>query len=131
PVAEVLQVVGQLVDLGALLADDDADARRVDEDGHLLAGPLDADLGDAGPGVALLDELPDLGVLDEQLREVRLVGVPAALPIDHDAGAEARRPNLLPHSGSLDSIGHGSLNRGRPVTPPPASPACRPSRPTG
>src|SRR5262249_25305414 len=98
PVAEVFQLLGQLVDLLALLADDHADAGGVDVDDHLLARPLDLDLGDAGVAVAALDEPADLLVLDQQLAEVLLAGVPLAQPVGHDAGAEARRPNLLTHN---------------------------------
>src|SRR5262249_52122944 len=92
------ELLGEFVHLGALLADDHADPAGVDEDGHLLAGPLDLDLRDAGLAVAPLDEPADLVVLDQELAEVLLVGVPAALPIDHDPSAEAGRPNLLTHN---------------------------------
>src|SRR5262249_34899479 len=98
---------GQLVDLLALLADDRADAAGGHDDRDPLAGPLDADVGDRRPlllavllvGQVLLDELPDLGVLDQQLGEVLLVGVPGAPPRPHDARAEPGRPDLLTHSG--------------------------------
>jgi hypothetical protein len=63
PVAQVFEVFRQLIDLLALLADNHADAGRVDEHRHLLARPLDADLANAGAAVALLDELPDLEIL--------------------------------------------------------------------
>src|SRR5262249_24111053 len=74
PVGEVFEVLGQLVDLRALLADDHADLRRVNVDDHLLAGPLDLDLGDPRARVFLFDVLADLLVLDEEVREVLLVG---------------------------------------------------------
>ena len=48
------EVVAQLVDLGALAADDDARPRGVDRDPQLVGGALDVDLGDAGVAEALL-----------------------------------------------------------------------------
>src|SRR5262249_46793681 len=97
-----------------LLPDDHPDLGRVDRDDHLLPGPVDADLGDLRPLLAqqVEDERPDLVVLHQQVREVGLVGVPLALPADHDAGAEPGRPNLLTHSRRspglrLVSSGHG------------------------
>src|SRR5207247_1769376 len=57
--------------------------------------------GDAGVVIATLDELADLLVFDQQLRKVLLAGIPLAEPVDHDAGAEARWPNLLSHSHSF------------------------------
>src|SRR5260370_3052633 len=71
---------------------------RVDEDRDLLPRPMDADLGDPRLPIALLDELADLLVLDQKLREVLLAGVPGAQPIDHDPGAEPGRSNLLAHA---------------------------------
>src|SRR5919199_3424411 len=56
PVAQILEVLGQLVDLLALLADDHSHPGRVDEHRHLLARPVDADLGDPRAAVAPLDE---------------------------------------------------------------------------
>src|SRR5262245_63764060 len=96
-VGQVLQLVRELIDLLALLADDDADAGRVDVDHDLLARPLDADARDAGVAVAPLDVLADLHVLDQQLGEVLLAGEPAAQPVRHDPGAEPGGPNFLPH----------------------------------
>ena len=94
---QVLEVLGQLVDLPALLADDHADAGRVDEDRHLLARPLDADLGDAGAAVALLDELADLRGPRPAVPRSPACWRTSALPVDHDAGAEAGRSNFLTH----------------------------------
>jgi hypothetical protein len=100
---QVLQLARQLVDLGALLADDHADAGRVDEHHHLLARPLDLDLGDLRTGVLPLDVLAELDVLDQQVREVLLAGVPVGLPVGHDAGAKASRSNFLPHANHPSS----------------------------
>jgi hypothetical protein len=46
----------------------------------------------------LLDELPNLEILGEKLLELLLGGVPAALPTDHDAGAEAYGIDFLTHN---------------------------------
>src|SRR5262249_24897728 len=97
PVAQVFQVLGQLVDLLPLLADDHADAGGIDVDHDLLARQLDLDAGDAGPAVLPLDEAAELEILDQQLAEVLLVGIPLAEPVGHDADAKARGSNLLPH----------------------------------
>ena len=78
PAGELLERLGQLVDLLALLADDRPDPARGDDDGHAFAGPLDADVGDRRPLLLavplavryLLDELADLVSSSEQLGEV-------------------------------------------------------------
>src|SRR5262249_43476073 len=100
-VGQVLQLARELIDLLALLADDDADAGRVDVDHDLLARALDLDARDARVPVALLDVAPDLLVLDEQLGEVLLAGVPPAQPIDHDPGAKPGGPYFLPHGSAV------------------------------
>src|SRR5262249_58183108 len=91
------ELLGELVDLLALLADDGADLGGEDEDHHLLAGAFDTDARDPRLGVALLDVLADLLVLDQEVREVALVRVPVAEPGDHDPGTEASGSNFLPH----------------------------------
>src|SRR5207245_9214568 len=63
----------------------------------LFARAFDFDPGNAGAAVTLLDVLANLLVLHQQLGEILLVGVPGALPIDHDAGAKTSRPNFLTH----------------------------------
>jgi hypothetical protein len=54
----------QLVDVLALLADDDAGARGLDRDVDLLGGALDLDAADRSFGKPLLQELahPEIGV---------------------------------------------------------------------
>src|SRR5690606_1618715 len=80
---QVGQLVTQTVDLGALLADHDARARRVDRHHDLLRLALDLDLRDRGPGQPLVEVLPDRLVFLQQLVEVPL-SLPARLPrIDH------------------------------------------------
>src|SRR5262249_39878196 len=101
PVAQVLEVLGQLVDLLALLADNHADPRRVDVDDDLLARAVDLDLGDPRSAIAALDILADLLVLDQKLGEVLFVRVPVAQPVGHDAGTGASWSNFLPHGSSF------------------------------
>ena len=50
------------------------------------------------------DELADLVVFDQQVGELLLRGVPAALPADHDAGAKADRIDFLTHRSSQLSV---------------------------
>ena len=47
-VRALLDIRFELVDLGALTADDDAGARRVNRDTKLVRHPLDFDVADAG-----------------------------------------------------------------------------------
>src|SRR4051794_12920860 len=69
---EALQVVSKGVHLAAALADDDAGAGCVDVDRDLalLCGLADLDVGDTGSAELLLDVVPDLEVLAEELGEV-------------------------------------------------------------
>src|SRR5262249_61117248 len=91
----------QLFDFLALLADDHAHPGRVDEDHHLFPRPLDLHPADGGLAVVLLDVAAHPVVLDQQLGEVLLAGVPPALPVGHDPGTETARPDFLTHA-SLD-----------------------------
>src|SRR2546427_406848 len=91
-----LQLVLQLLHLGALAADDDAGPRREDGDARAVRRPLDVDLRDAGVVELVLDEAPDLDVLVEKIRVV-LRGEPARRPRARAAEAEADRMRLLTH----------------------------------
>src|SRR5690349_8361306 len=66
--------------------------------GHPLPvpGPLDLDLGDAGPLHAALQHAADGHILGHVLL-VQLVGVPAALEVGGDAQPEPMRVHFLPH----------------------------------
>src|SRR5690606_39203625 len=99
---QVGQLVTQTVDLGALLADHDARARRVDRHHDLLRLALDLDLRDRGPGQPLVEVLPDRLVFLQQLVEVPL-SVPARLPRLHDPEPEPVRMRLLSHTYSFRS----------------------------
>ena len=61
----LLELVAELVDLGAALADDDPRARGLDVDLQLVGEALDVDLGDAGVREALLQLPAELQVLVE------------------------------------------------------------------
>src|SRR5215475_2665872 len=109
----LLQVVAQLLDVGALLADDDAGARRVNGDARLLGRPLDDDAADAGLRQALLQIVPQTQVLVQHAGIV-LVGVPARIPGAVDADAQADRIDLLTHLLALLALAddHGQVAPG-------------------
>src|SRR6266436_545718 len=62
-----LELVLQLLHLGALAADDDAGPRGEDGDPRAVRRALDVDLRDAGVVELVLDEAPDLDVLVQQV----------------------------------------------------------------
>ena len=64
----LLELVAQLVDLGAALADDDPGPRGLDVDLELAGEALDVDLGDAGVREPALQLLAQLQVLVQELR---------------------------------------------------------------
>src|SRR5207253_9031769 len=92
-----LQLLLNPLDLGPLAADDHAGPGG--EQDHLdgVPGPLDLDPGDGGIAILGLDELADLEVLDEQLAELVLRGVPPAPPVLVDADPEPGRVDFLAH----------------------------------
>ena len=95
-VGDLLELLAESVDLGALLADHHARASGGDDDLDLVACTLDLDLGDGGTGELLVQELADLEVV-RQVSGVILVGVPAAAPVFGDADAETSRVDFLTH----------------------------------
>src|SRR5579871_163582 len=90
------KVLAQLLDVGALLADDHARPRRVDGDAGALGRPLDDDATDAGLAQALHQVLTELQVLMQQLGVV-VVGIPARVPGPVHADAQADRIGFLAH----------------------------------
>src|SRR5262249_52944980 len=93
---ELLELRLELLDLRALLADDDTGPRGVDVDLRLVRGALDLDLGDARVVEPALQEVPHLDVLVEEIG-VLAARVPARIPSLDDAQAKALRMNLLTH----------------------------------
>src|SRR5205807_7516245 len=67
-VDELLQLVAELVDLGALAADDDAGTRGVDVDAHLVGRALDVDLRDSCVGEVVLLIIAKLQIEMQRLR---------------------------------------------------------------
>jgi hypothetical protein len=93
---DALDVLADLVDLGALAADHDARAGRPDEHPDLVALALDVDRGDAGAGQPRADVLADPHVLVERVGVV-LAGVPDGLPGVDDPQPEPVRVDLVSH----------------------------------
>src|SRR6185295_3932891 len=93
---ELRQLIAQLVDFRAALADDDARPARVDRDRHLAGLALDVHVGDRRVTEPRLQVLPDQLVLLEQLREVAL-GEVAGAPRFDDAQPEPVRMCFLAH----------------------------------
>src|SRR5690606_4966524 len=97
------QLRAQLLDVGALLADDHAGARGIDRDAAQLGRTLDHHLRDRRLRQVLDDVLAQLDVFLEQLAVVAPLGVPAAVPGPVDLQPEADRIRFLTHrSGLLD-----------------------------
>src|SRR6185503_4632220 len=83
------EVAAQLLDVGALLADHHARTGGVDGDAGALGRALDDDLGDAGLGEPLPQDLADVDVLMEHLGVFSAFGVPARIPGPVDAEPQA------------------------------------------
>ena len=94
---DLLEVGAETVDLGALLADDDAGTSGVDGDLHLVAGALDVDARKRGARETLLEIRADLDVVAEVLGIV-LIGVPTGTPLLGRAETEAGRLYLVTHT---------------------------------
>src|SRR5580693_2768250 len=93
---QLLQVGPDAVRLSATATNDDARARRVDVHPHAVPGPLDLNLGDAGPLHALLQHAADRDVFLDVLL-VQLAGVPAAVEVRGDAKPEPIWVHFLSH----------------------------------
>src|SRR6202046_320958 len=72
--------LAQLVDVGALLADHDAGARRVDRHAALLVRTLDHNPGDGRLLELLVQDLADFDILVQQLAVLVLAGGPTGIP---------------------------------------------------
>ncbi len=91
------QILAELVDVGALLADDHARARGIDGHPALLVRTLDDDARHAGLAKALLQLLADLDVGVQQTGIFMAVREPAAVPGAIDAQAQTDRIDFLTH----------------------------------
>src|SRR5690606_14024596 len=116
---ELLELAADAVGLGAAAAADDAGAGGVDVHAHAVPGPLDRDLGYAGPLHARGHERADLDVLtDVVLVALALLGgvrVPVRHVVGGDAQPEPVRVDLLSHLADLLAVrarhDHGDVAR--------------------
>src|SRR5262249_21321380 len=90
------QLLLELLDLGALLPDHDARARGVDVDLRLVRRALDVDLRYACMVEALLEEVPDLDVLVQEVGILPL-GEPARVPVRGAVQRDPLRMAFLSH----------------------------------
>ncbi|CVI17715.1 hypothetical protein AGR1A_Cc40379 [Agrobacterium fabacearum CFBP 5771] len=96
-VGHLRKLLAKLLDVRALLADDETRTSRMDRNAALLVRTLDDNLGDTGL-LEFLDQVsPDLQVFMQQLAVFSGVSVPAAIPGTVDAEAEADRIDFLTH----------------------------------
>src|SRR5262249_34093506 len=98
-VGELGNLLAQLLDVGALLADHHAGPRRLDCHPALLVRALDHDARHRRLLELRVQLLADLGVLVEELAVLVLAGVPARIPGTVDPEAQADRIDLLTHGG--------------------------------
>src|SRR3954454_21423609 len=96
----LLQLALQLLDVRALLADDDTGARGIDGDAADLGGPLDHHLRNRRLRRLRHDVLADLEVLEQQPTVVLPFGEPAAVPGTVDLQAKPDRRGFLTHYAS-------------------------------
>src|SRR5580704_6350648 len=99
----------QLLDIGALLADDDARAGRMDGDTAFLVRALDDDLGNRGLLELFHQRLADFHVLVQQRAVARLAGIPPRVPGAVDAE---------PKPDWIDFLTHRLLLNPPPFPPP-------------
>ena len=91
------ELAAQLLDVRALLADENARPGRVHGDAALLVRALDHHLGDAGLALHLEDVVTDGHVLVQQAAVLGAAGEPAAVPGAIDANAQADGIDLVTH----------------------------------
>ena len=97
----LLDGLAQLFDVFAALADDDARAGAVDVDLDLCVISFDLDLGDAGGIEGALEILTNVVVLNDQITDLVLTGIPARVPVLNYANAQSMGINFLSHSNLL------------------------------
>src|SRR5258708_5863443 len=91
------ELLAELLDVRALLADDDAGARGIDGDAADLRRTLDHHLGDRRLRQLLDDIAADLEVLEQQPSVVLAFREPAAIPGTVDLQAKPDRRGFLTH----------------------------------
>src|ERR1700732_2608433 len=96
-VGDIGNTLAQLVDVGALLADHDAGARRVDRHAALLVRTLDHNPGDGRLLELLVQDLADFDILVQQLAVFVLAGEPTRIPGPVDAEPQSDWIDLLTH----------------------------------
>src|SRR5262249_30211760 len=96
-VGQLRDLLAQLLDVGALLADDDAGARGMDGDAALLVRALDDDLRHRGLLQFLEQRLADLHVFMEERAVGGLAGIPPRVPGAVDAKPKPDRIDFLTH----------------------------------
>src|SRR5579883_778381 len=108
------EIAAQLLDIDALLADDDARARGMDGDARLLRGALDDDAADAGLSEAAVEKAPEAQILVQQPAIVA-PREPPRIPGTSDAEPQAGGMELLTH-GRWRSYSSAASARSRTMT---------------
>src|SRR6266550_3943559 len=94
---DIGNALAQLVDVGALLADHNARARRMDGHAALLVWTFDHDPGDGRLLQFLVQDLADLDILVQQLAVLVLAGEPTGIPGPVDPETQSDWIDLLTH----------------------------------
>src|SRR5690606_10199554 len=94
----VADLLAQLLDVLAALADHHARAGGVDRHAGVVRRPLDEDLRHAGLRQLLAKHVADLQVGNQVLAVLLLAGVPLGIPVLGDPQANAGRMNFMTHS---------------------------------
>src|SRR5690606_22150555 len=102
-VGHLRQLAAKLLDVSALLADNQAWTRRMDRDAALLVRTLNDDLGNTSLLQFLHQICTDLEILMQQPTVFGIIGKPATVPGTIDAEAEADRINFLAHYAASPS----------------------------
>src|SRR5882757_4848225 len=101
---DVGNLLAQLVDVGALLADHDARTRRMDRHAALLVRPLDHDPGYGRLLQFLVQHLADFDILVQQLAVFVLACAPTGIPRPVDAETQSDWIDLLTHRSLPRSV---------------------------
>src|SRR6185295_911463 len=94
---QLCQLAAQLLDIGALFADQHARPRRVHRHPAFLVRALDHHAGDAGLAPLLQDMVANMHILVQQFAVLAAAGEPATVPGAIDADPQTDRINLVTH----------------------------------